>query len=223
MKVLITGSSRGIGLDLTLKALEQKYQVLAVARNPEKSEGLKKLSAQYSHQLKVVTADLGESKSFAKIADAVAAWGSLDLLINNAGIYMKGTTEADFAESFKVNTTAPFLLTQALLPHLQRGQNPKVISISSKMGSIKDNESGGSYAYRASKTALNMINKSLAKDHPWLTAIVVHPGWVQTEMGGAGATVKIPDSTAGIWKVIHGATAKNSGEFIDYGGKSIAW
>lgn len=223
MKVLITGCSRGIGLDLTLKALEQKHQVCAVARNPEKSEGLKKLGTQFLDQLKVVAADVGDPKSYAKIADTIAAWGSLDVLINNAGIYRKGTTEHDFAESFKINTIAPFLLTEALLPHLKKGQSPKVISISSKMGSISDNGSGGSYAYRASKSALNMVNKSLAADQPWLTAIVMHPGWVQTEMGGAGATLTIHDSTAGIWKVINSVTLKNSGEFLEYSGKSLNW
>jgi NAD(P)-dependent dehydrogenase (short-subunit alcohol dehydrogenase family) len=153
----------------------------------------------------------------------VKSWPSVDLLLNNAGVYHQGTKAEDFLDSFHVNTVIPFLLTQALLTALKKSAHAKVASISSLMGSIEDNSSGGSYAYRSSKTALNMINKGLAVDNPWLTAVVLHPGWVETDMGGKGAPVKIPDSAQGLWKVIDALTKEQTGSFIDFRGRKLHW
>ena len=95
--------------------------------------------------------------------------------------------------------------------------------MTSMMGSIADNTSGGSYAYRASKAALNMINKSLSVDNSWLTTVVVHPGWVKTDMGGAGAPVEPRASALGIWKLVRGLKMKDSGHFFDFHGKELPW
>ena len=91
------------------------------------------------------------------------------------------------------------------------------------MGSIDDNSSGGYYAYRSSKAALNMLNKSLAMDNPWLTTIVVHPGWVKTDMGGSQAPLTVEESTEGIWKLIKSKGPADSGKFFDYRGQILKW
>lgn len=223
MKIIITGTSRGIGLELTRQALEAGHQVLAVARDPQKATELQALAKKTPDALKILAADVNDPAGRARIVDTAGSWGSVDLLINNAGIYKKGVTEADFTESFRTNTISPYLLTLELLPLLKKGHTPKVISISSQMGSIADNGSGGSAAYRASKAALNAIHKSLALDETWLTSFVVHPGWVQTDMGGAGATVTIPDSASGIWKLIKEAKPTTSGRFLNYTGAELKW
>jgi NAD(P)-dependent dehydrogenase (short-subunit alcohol dehydrogenase family) len=133
MKVLITGTSRGIGQALTQVAKKAGHEVLAIDRK---------------------TVDLRSPEAAAKIAELVKSWGTLDVLINNAGIYRKGVAREDFMESFLVNSIVPFEVTQALLPFLRKGQNPRVVQVTSMMGSIADNASGGSYAYRSSKAAL---------------------------------------------------------------------
>ncbi|MEK6555966.1 MAG: SDR family NAD(P)-dependent oxidoreductase, partial [Bdellovibrionota bacterium] len=165
MRILITGTSRGIGLELTRLALEQSMTVLAVARNPEGSEGLQKLKAQYPQTLQTVTAELTDDNAVEIIKEA-AGHDSLDLIINNAGIFRSKENLTEMLESFHVNSCIPFLLTQALLPNLRKSKAPRAIHITSLMGSIADNSSGGYYAYRASKAALNMLNKSLAVDNP---------------------------------------------------------
>ena len=122
-----------------------------------------------------------------------------------------------------MNSVVPYLITKAVVPKLKKGQNPKVIQVSSLMGSVQDNQSGGSTAYRASKSALNMINKNISLEEKDITAIVVHPGWVKTDMGGQGAAVEIPESASGIWKVIDGLSLKDSGSFIDFRGKHLPY
>lgn len=91
------------------------------------------------------------------------------------------------------------------------------------MGSIASNTSGSHYAYRASKAALNMISRSLSLDHDWLTSVVVHPGWAQTDMGGPQATVPVADSARGIWRLATGARRQDSGRFFDYQGTELTW
>ena len=115
-------------------------------------------------------------------------------------------------------------VTQALLPNLLAGEGRTVIQISSTMGSIANN-SGGYYGYRASKSALNMLNKSLALElaDRGITSVVVHPGWVQTRLGGAGAAITVEESVTGIVQVIAGLGPEDSGRFLDYQGKELPW
>jgi NAD(P)-dependent dehydrogenase (short-subunit alcohol dehydrogenase family) len=223
MNVIITGASRGIGLKLTKLALEHGDQVLAVARKPAESPGLAELLKKHAKNLEVLAADLTDPETPQKISATVTAWPQVDVLINNAGVYRKGETLDDFLNSFHVNSVAPFLLCKALLPKLRKAGAAKVAHVTSLMGSIADNSSGGSYAYRSSKTALNMINKCLAVENEWLTTIVVHPGWVKTDMGGSGAPVEPEESASGIWKVVHGLKKSDTGSFFDFRGKSLPW
>lgn len=216
MNVVITGTSRGIGHELTHQALKKGHRVLAVARDPRRCQDL-------GGQIETLALDLTEETAAEKIARAVEGWGSVDVLINNAGIYRAETGTQRFLESFHVNTVVPFQVTTALLPHLKKAKAAKVTHITSLMGSIADNTSGGFYPYRASKAALNMVNKSLSIDQPWLTTIVMHPGWVQTDMGGSQAPTTVAESAAGIWSVIEKVRPEDSGAFFDFRGERKPW
>ncbi len=224
MNIAITGASKGIGLELTRLALTDGHIVCAIARTANQSVELKKLAAVFNKKLLILDADVTDSTTAPRILNAIIEWGTLDMLVNNAGILEKEDSEKSLMRSFQVNSIAPFLLTTALLPKLKAGARPVVIQITSRMGSIADTSSSGHCGYRASKAALNMFNKSIAVENPWLTAIVVHPGWVQTDMGGAGAPVKPADSARGIWNVIEKAKKNSlSGKFFDYKGENLPW
>ena len=224
MKVIITGASKGIGLELCRLALKQKFEVCAFARRATSSQGLKSLASEFGKNLQSFDLDVTSGDAPNRILHAIKAWNCVDVLINNAGVLERDETEESLMHSFRVNSVAPLLLTKALLPMLKLSGKPIVANITSRMGSISDNDSGGYYGYRASKTALNMFNKSMAIDNPWLTAIVIHPGWVQTDMGGSDATVPAPDSAKGIWNVIETARKNaSSGKFFDYKGEALPW
>jgi NAD(P)-dependent dehydrogenase (short-subunit alcohol dehydrogenase family) len=222
MNVVITGVSRGIGLALTLEALKKDCYVFGVARNPEESPELAQLKNKYP-KLKIIQTDLSLDNASEIIGQALKDVKQIDLLINNAGIYENGTDKNSFVKSFTVNSYVPYMMTQVCLSKLQAATNPKLVHITSLMGSIEDNTSGGSYAYRSSKTALNMIHKCLTMDHPWLTSMVIHPGWVETRMGGANAPTSIDESAHGIWKEIEILTPEKSGVFKDFKGKTLPW
>lgn len=220
MNVLVTGSSRGIGKELALTGLHKKHKVFAVTRN---GKDLKALTSDFPAQLIVIEADVSTEGGREKIASVIANEKHLDILINNAGVLVKSESESDFLSSFQLNSVVPFLMTLKLLPYLKNSKNPKVVHISTMMGSIADNSSGGYYAYRSSKAALNMITKSQTIDHPNIQFAVVHPGWVKTEMGGANAPVEPKDSAEGIWKVIDGLKNPGQLKFQDFKGQELPW
>jgi NAD(P)-dependent dehydrogenase (short-subunit alcohol dehydrogenase family) len=221
MHILITGTNRGIGFALTELYLQQGDHVIAVARNADQSETLLTLQKKYK-TLTLVSTDVTHPEAGEKIAEAVGTT-PIDLLINNAGIFAKGTATEDFINSFHINAVVPFQLTQKLLPQLEKSKNPKVAHITSLMGSIEDNSSGGHYAYRASKSALNMINKCLSVDNQWLTCLVLHPGWVQTDMGGSSAPTHVAESAKGLINVIRNSSIKDTGQFFDFKGEPLPW
>jgi NAD(P)-dependent dehydrogenase (short-subunit alcohol dehydrogenase family) len=220
--VVITGTSRGIGLELTKYALSKGHHVLAIARKPEASSSLVELQRS-NIKLELMTLDLLDKDAHNLIAKRVGSWPQVDVLINNAGIFEKDQTIEDFEKSFLTNSIKPFFITRALLPLLKKSKQPVSLQITSMMGSITDNTSGGSYSYRASKAALNILFKSFSIDEKWLISLLVHPGWVQTRMGGESAPVSVQDSAQGIWKLIDEAKLSQSGSFMTYRGQTIAW
>jgi NAD(P)-dependent dehydrogenase (short-subunit alcohol dehydrogenase family) len=217
-----------LGLGYTEHYLAAGWQVLAVARRAKEKDSLKKLVQKYGDRLELFDADVTQYEALQPLKKR---WEkeTLDLLINNAGVLLD--RQADFAhvpldmlrQSFEVNVIAPVALTQMALPALQRAPKPVVVMMSSLMASIADNASGGYYAYRSSKTALNMITRSLANDCPWLIAVALHPGWVQTEMGGAHAPTSVEESIQGLTHVIAGLRAEDSGQFRNFKGQALPW
>lgn len=226
--VCITGAARGLGLGYTEHYLEAGWQVLAIARKAKEKDSLKKLAQKYGNRLELFDADVTNHETLLPLKKR---WESqpLDLLINNAGILLDGRTEFEklrldtLRESFEVNVIAPVALTQMALPALQKVKKPVVVMMSTLMASIADNASGGYYAYRSSKTALNMVTRSLANDCPWLIAVALHPGWVQTDMGGAQAPTSVTESIEGLTRVIAGLKADDSGQFRNFKGQTLPW
>jgi NAD(P)-dependent dehydrogenase (short-subunit alcohol dehydrogenase family) len=213
--VLITGANRGLGLEFARQYSADGWDVVATAR--EISPELEALSVRVE-QLDMT--DLEAVSSFGGRVDA------LDLLIANAATYgPKDAANAQEAngwlDTFTVNTVAPYLLAKSVLP-LVGNNGGKLIAVSTRMGSIEDNSSGGFLAYRSSKTALNMAWRNLALDAK-VTAAVLHPGWVKTRMGGGGAPLEPEQSVAGMRQVIDRLRPQDSGGFFGYDGGRIPW
>ena len=165
------------------------------------------------------------------LSEFANALPALDVLINNAGYYGPkgygfGNTDIDeWRKVLEINTIAPLKLVEALFPNLQKGQLKKIACLSSKVGSMTENTSGGGYIYRSSKAALNSVVKSLSNDlsSQDFTVLALHPGWVQTEMGGPNALIDTQTSAAGLVEVIESADLSRSGEFINYDGTALPW
>lgn len=223
MYVVITGTSRGIGLELLRQGLESGHHILGIARRPEESLELQKLKKNYSTHCELLALDLLQDGAELKISEAIRNWPRVDVLINNAGIYEEDNSIKDFEKTFLTNTIKPFFLTRALFEKFKISERPLSLQITSQMGSLGDNHSGGSYSYRASKAALNMLYKSLSIDEKWLISLQVHPGWVQTRMGGNGAPLAPQDSANGIWKLVEKASLSQSGTFVTYRGEKVQW
>lgn len=225
---VITGTSRGIGLEMTRQLLSAGERVIAVARTPEKSTGLQELKERFGSSLAVFAADINSDAQIAEWVRKIDPAQRIDVLINNAGIYGDGedfealSFEATL-KTIETNAIGPMRVTRALLPWLKKSTSPKVAHITSLMGSIDDNTSGGSYGYRMSKVALNMFHRSFSIDYPSITSLVIHPGWVQTDMGGEEATTPVHESVRGILNVISRATIEDSGKFYDYEGGELPW
>lgn len=223
--VLITGANRGIGLSLVKLYLEHGWQVHATYRSEHNSKELLNLAHPHliCHPLDV-TDYLGVSALAAKLPD-------IDLLVNNAGYYgPKGygfghTDVEQWRKVFEINAIAPLKLVEAIFPKLQQSQYKKIACLSSKVGSMTENTSGGGYIYRSSKAALNSVVKSLSNDltSQGFTVLALHPGWVQTEMGGPNALIDPETSAKGLMEVIENATFQQSGQFLNYQGETIAW
>lgn len=228
---LITGANRGIGLEFATQYVAAGWRVLACCRYPEKSAALNKLAERNPESITIHALDVADHVQIDRLAQTLADV-SIDLLINNAGIYpdsdKSGFGHTDYAqwiEAFRINTMAPLKMAETFSAQIARGKLKTIVNITSKMGSIADNSGGGSYQYRSSKAALNMVVKSLAVDLKPLgiTAVVFHPGWVQTDMGGPNAMISAEQSVSGMRKVISGLSIKESGSFLAYDGQLIPW
>ena len=215
--MLITGANRGLGLEFARQYAADGWDVVATAR--EHSPELEALN------IRVEQLDMRDLDAIASFADRL---DSLDLLIANAGTYgprspKTGAEGEEWLQTFAVNTVAPYLLAQSVLPLVGRAGG-KLVAITSKMGSIDDNNSGGYIAYRSSKSALNMAWRSLAIDNrAKVVCAVLHPGWVQTRMGGSSAPLEPEKSVSGMRKVIESLGPEQSGGFFNYDGSEIPW
>ena len=224
--VLITGANRGLGLEFVKQYAMDDYQVIACTRKIIKKDALHRLQASFEN-ISIFTLDVADFSSIDQLSKIYKQ--PIDILINNAGVYPNSSMEhinyEAWLDDFKINTLAAFKMTTSFLPHLKKGTLKKVASLTSKMGSIDDNSGGSEYLYRSSKTALNMVMKSLSIDlKPYnLAMITLHPGWVRTDMGGPNGLIDVDESVAGMKRQIDKLSMKNTGQFIAYDGKKIPW
>jgi len=222
--VLITGANRGLGLEFARQYSAAGWKVIGTARKPPAATDLKDFG------VRVIQLDVADAASVAAMATALEG-EPVDLLINNAGMANRDgmdfeTMDFDGVERvLAVNTIGPMRVTRALLPNLRAGKGKQIVHITSGLGSIEENTSGGFYGYRESKAALNMFNRSLAwntKDDGF-TCVVMSPGWVRTDMGGPEADLSPEDSISGMRTVIDGLTIEDTGTFQSWDGKNRAW
>jgi len=156
----------------------------------------------------------------------------IDLLINNAGMYpdrasgsFGNTSTTEWIKAFEVNAIAPMKMAEAFVEHVSESQMKTIVTISSKMGSVADNTSGGSYLYRSSKAAANIITKSLSVDlRPrGIKIALLHPGWVKTDMGGPNALITAKESVSSMIALINRLGLQDSGKFLAFDGAEIPW
>jgi len=223
--VLITGASRGIGLEFVRQYAANGSKVLACCRKPGTATELNKITGDVS----LFALDVDSDQNIADLAKQLKSV-PIDVLINNAGISKPEASTLGQVSSevwlqvFRTNTIAPLKMAEAFLPNMEAGKEKKLIAITSRLGSIELNE-GGRYSYRSSKAALNSAWKSLAGDTAGkgMICVVFHPGWVQTDMGGQSAPVTPPQSVAGMIKLIGGFTRKDNGTFRNFDGEKLPW
>lgn len=231
-RVLITGASRGLGLEYVRQWLARGHRVFALARDPAGSPDLAELAGRHPGTLTPVTCDVADDASVARAGAAVeGVVDGLETVINNAGVMgeRRDPDDLDLAEvrdHFEVNALGPLRIVRAFLP-LLRGGRPvrRLVHMTSLMGSVADNRSGDAYAYRMSKAALNMASRSLAIDLAGdeIVSVVLHPGWVRTRMGGRSAPLGVETAVGDLIRTIEGLDLGKSGGFYDREGAPLPW
>ena len=222
--ILITGANRGIGLKFA-EILSANNNIYATARDITKADDLEKLDNTELLELDLLDKD--SIKSFCSELKDIP----LDMIINNAGIFQDEQMEETildpelWLDEIMINAIGPVVLSQKLKENIMSGNDKKIIFISSQMGSIDDNYSGGYYFYRTSKSALNSAAKSLSID--WkadgISVLMLHPGWVRTDMGGSNAKLDINTSVSKMLDVINSLDIGKTGTFLNYEGKKLEW
>ncbi|MCA1907997.1 MAG: SDR family oxidoreductase [Magnetospirillum sp.] len=219
--ILITGANRGLGLEFARQYAAAGWRVLATVRDPLSGKAVSDAGAE------VYVADVADLSTLKRLK-ATLAGISLDVVLNNAGIYGDnqgfGAVDADgFLKVMRVNALAPLQVAELFADQVPAGGI--IAAISSKMGSVAENTSGGFYAYRASKAALNMVVKSLSLDLAarQIAVIALSPGWVRTDMGGPNAPLTPPQAVAGMKAVLDKVKLNDSGKFFHFDGSEVAW
>lgn len=237
LNIVVTGAGRGLGLEFVKQLLPRAECLIATARNPEGAQELQELARKNAGILKIVPLDLSDDESIQRAIEEIGKLvSSLDVLINNAGIYIgrPGTTAGSDrlgkltmqggVETLRTNAVGPMILTQGLLPLLQAPSQARIISLTSGLGSIA-NTGGAPMHYSVSKAALNMYMRGLAAQlrSSGIISVVINPGWVQTDMGGRGASITPKESVNGILHVMDGLTPEQNGSFLNYRGQTEPW
>ncbi len=227
--VLVTGSNRGIGLEMSRQYAQEGWNVLACCRNPQQANELKRIADSFSSRVTLHQLDVAHADQIRALANELKGQ-SIDILVNNAGLrgLSENFGEADesvWMDVLKVNTIAPLKVVEALVENVARSREKVIATVSSDMGSIHKNVGGRDYIYRSSKAAVNAVMKTLSIDLKDLKIIVVmvHPGWVQTDMGGRGAPLSVQESVKGMRTVLASLKLKNTGRFYAYDGREIPW
>jgi NAD(P)-dependent dehydrogenase (short-subunit alcohol dehydrogenase family) len=237
--VLVTGATRGLGLELVRQYAADGWTVLACARSPARATALGPLVEGAAGLVEVHALDLADHATVEALAARLAG-RAIDVLLNAAGTMGRGSfaTEGlafgrfgssdfdDWEQVLRVNTIGPMKMAEAFVGHVAASQQKKIVALSSIAGSIGANRAGSLYAYRASKAALNVIMRSMALDlgkSHGIVAAPIHPGWVRTDMGGPGADIDAATSVAGVRRVIDGLDAARAGRFWAYDGSELPW
>ena len=231
-RCLVTGANRGLGLEFARQLLDRGDRVIATCRQPGRANALNQLAGEYPGRLHVLPLDVAEPKSRAELVRelplVLGEDARLDLLLNNAGVLHSGerfgkVDAATLDDSLRTNASGPFLLTQALAPLLADGAT--VANLSSELGSIAGKDAFRTPSYSISKAALNMATALLARalGERGIVVLALHPGLVQTDMGGAGAEVTPEDAVGALLGTIDRADAGDSGHFLDRHGEPLAW
>jgi NAD(P)-dependent dehydrogenase (short-subunit alcohol dehydrogenase family) len=234
--VLVTGASRGLGLEFTRQYLQDDWQVLAACRRP--TPELEALTEAYGGRLEVLPLDLADDASIAALGERLAG-RAIDVLLNNAGTMGRanfagsGLEDSAFGRSdpedwlhvFRINVIAPMKIAETLVENVAAGGQKKIVTLTSMLGSMGLNTVGGLYAYRASKAAVNAMMKSMAIDlgKRGILAAPIHPGWVRTAMGGPNAQIDAVTSVSGVREVIAQLDAERAGRLWAYDGSELPW
>ncbi len=224
--VLVTGANRGIGLEFVRQYAADGYKVIATCRDPKDAKDLDRVNGDVT----VLPLEVTSAESVEALAKALDKQ-PIDILLNNAGAYLDrgvGLGEFDYAkwaESFDINVLGPMRLAERLVSQVAKSKRKLMVFITSQMGSIADNTGGGSYAYRSSKAALNAAVKSLSIDLKprEIGCLLLHPGWVRTDMGGKNATLEVRDAVSGMRRVIEGFEPAEGIAFLRYNGETVPW
>ena len=234
-RILITGASRGLGLEYAKQFLEEGWDVIATARNPEGSPALKALESSDSGLLRPMSMDVTDHARVEAVANELAG-ESLDILLNNAGTYgpksafegmhYQSLESMDYElwrEMHEINVMAAFKVAVSFKPHLEAAANPLLVNMSSDMGSIANNSMGHAYAYRSTKSALNMLTRGMAIEWKNITVISMAPGWCRTDLGGPEAPVDPVESVRMQRALFERLESSRSGEFINRFGENVDW
>ena len=228
--VLVTGANRGLGLEFARQYAAEGWQVLAACRAPDAATDLQRLAAASDGRIRVLEMNVTDTASV-RAAAAALKGEAIDLLLNNAGVggppgqQLGNLDYSAWARVLDTNTLGPMRVVEAFLENVAKGRRKQIVTITSAMGSIEDNASGGRYAYRSSKAAVNMVMKSLSIDLAprGITCILVHPGWVRTDMGGPGGKITPAESVRALRSLIESIRPEDSGKFFNYDGKPYPW
>ena len=227
--VVITGANRGLGLGFVTNYLGKNVNVVSTTRDIKSSRKLLALKERFPDNLEIFELDLLKESAGDSLANFLGE-RPIDILINNAGVgstnqHFEAVSPKPWLEVLKVNLIAPLMITQSIINNVKKGSDKKIYFLSSQLGSIGDNASGGMYIYRSSKTGLNQVVKSLSVDlkPQGITVVSLHPGWVKTDMGGPNAPVSIDESIEGMTQVIHTTDIRDTGRFLNYDGKELPW
>jgi NAD(P)-dependent dehydrogenase (short-subunit alcohol dehydrogenase family) len=226
----MTGANRGLGFEFARQYLADGCQVYAACRNPQSASELRRLADASDDKLQILALDVIDPVSV-QAAAAKLDRQAIDLLLNNAGIggprgQSVGNIDYEaWAKVLDVNTMGPLRVSEAFVDHVAQSERKLIVTITSGMGSLADNTSGGAYAYRSSKAAVNMVMRSLAIDLAprGIACVVINPGWVLTDMGGPHATLTTAESVKKLRRLIETLGPGQSGKFFNYDGREYAW
>lgn len=229
--LLITGSNRGLGLEWTRQYARDGWRVYATCRHPDQADELRQIAADHP-DVSIHRLDVTREDQIQALAGALAGQ-AIDILLNNAGVYLEKFEEvagvplnyAHWQQTLAVNTLGAMRMSEAFVEPLARSERRLIVTITSHMGSIGEITLPRSYYYRSSKAALNAAMKGLSLElRPrGIGILLLHPGWVQTRMGGPGARIAPTESVRGMRRLVDAFKLRDSGRFFRYDGSEIPW